>query len=192
MLLLSLLKIASIASLAQAFVIPKGTQDGTYRVYTNAEGREILKRLESSASVPALTSPNTARDILQPQQQIDMYCGCGHNMDHGDCDAAVQKLKNSLGNTGSVNNQVIIVSGSVVAFICPIGEKPYIFAPDYAQYLATVTATCGLYVAGTYSQLDHGGGEIKGFYAGYMNNYGNYNAAPFAYLLFYAASLLIL
>jgi hypothetical protein len=38
MLLLSHLKVAAIASLAQAYVIPKGTLDGTYIVYINEEG----------------------------------------------------------------------------------------------------------------------------------------------------------
>jgi hypothetical protein len=70
MLLLALVKVVSIASLAQAVVIPKGTQDGTYRVHTDVEGRDILERLEAPASVPAPTSPNTARDILRPQNEM--------------------------------------------------------------------------------------------------------------------------
>jgi hypothetical protein len=70
-----------------------------------------------------------------------------------------------------------------------VGEKPYIFAPDYANYLATITATCGWYVAGTYTQISHGGGKLTGFYAGYMNNYGDYSLAPFVHSFCYNAPL---
>jgi hypothetical protein len=118
-------------------------------------------------------------------------------MNPGDTDAAVDGLKSQLPVNGPIRppngaNNIHSISGGVVAFICLGGYKPNIYVPDYTLYLATITNSCGRYVAGTYRLADHGGGELRYFDAGYMNNYGNYNSAPFVHLFLYTESLLIL
>ncbi|EEA19373.1 hypothetical protein TMatcc_009506 [Talaromyces marneffei ATCC 18224] len=91
---------------------------------------------------------------------LDIWCGCGFNLDHGECDDAVQDLKNQVGSYAEIpfNMAWYSIRGNTVAFACtrPQGQsiqdygRPSELNSDYLTIsYAAITDFCGWYVAGT-------------------------------------------
>jgi len=87
-------------------------------------------------------------------------CGCGFNMNPGNTNGAVQKLKDQLKSMQDNHERIPAGSavsqtyGGVVAFIChkKVNAYPVTVLPDqYGGMLEEVTDHCGLYVAGTWN-----------------------------------------
>ncbi|RHZ52632.1 uncharacterized protein CDV56_107041 [Aspergillus thermomutatus] len=167
-----LLALATSAKLATSLRIPEGTLDGVYSVYINESGVEVHEPL-FPGDVPAPTNSEEpevdqleARDITT----VSYWCGCGITMNHGDCDAAVQALKNQFGSGQADIGAHLAwysISGSVVAFACNReGGKAAGSAAKITGALQGITNKCGWYVPGTQHLYT---GLFYTPYFGYMN-----------------------
>lgn len=144
------LKACTFVSLAQAITVPRGTADGSYRAYYDERGVQVTERLDD-ANVGLAERELTRRS--DPGDHATIYCGCGNNLDHGNCDTAVAALKAQLGNGVALKygqNYFTIVD-NVVAFVCPLqtaSEGTY-SSQGAADSFSKISDTCGEYVAGT-------------------------------------------
>ena len=194
--------IALMAGSATAFTLPGGLEDGLYRAYYDKEGREVHEPLVNVTT----TAPDRRHTARQPeapsldpldkrQADYNIYCGCGYNLDHGDCDAAVSDLSNQFGGyDGSpcvwiqADMSYYSIRGSVVAFGCNpgyLGGIVQVCGQDYGDDLKVITSQCGAYVAGTFSPVLEGISERKTYIdLGYMQYYagldfcGNAESSP--------------
>ena len=98
---------------------------------------------------------------------VNAWCGCGHNLNPGDCDAAAADLKvqtdafpGGQGKLGLLESRYSI-RGGVVAFVCAntvddVSKSSHDFEWDSSILtlsLGAITKLCGLYVAGTLGYL---------------------------------------
>lgn len=119
---------------------------------------------------------------------LEIWCGCGYNLNHGDCDAAVSDLKRQTGGGQSIAMGLAFYSirGGVVAFSCatwPDSSDTYgdPFEWDVEEItlsLAAITKLCGWYVAGTANYMDWGATDWNSPLIGYMQYY---NGLDFCY-----------
>ena len=107
-----------LASAVSGFRLPAKRVEGVYRAYYDVSGNEVHERVADTAGEAANASVLSA-DLLG-KRDTRIFCGCGFNMDTGDCDAAVADLENQFGNLNFVPPQQSFYSirGSVVAFLC--------------------------------------------------------------------------
>jgi hypothetical protein len=176
----NLLRVAALTSLTiltSAFTVPSGTADGVYRVHIDEGGVEIHEIVSSLPHRDAAPEPSDPTNILLARTQYQtIYCGCGYNLDHGNCDDAVAALENNIGyEQGSVipaGTGLYVRVGSVIAFVCNYGNAIGTQAQTLASNLQVVTALCGWYVAGTFRVTDTGGDDTAW---GYMNWYDGLN-----------------
>ncbi|GIC89715.1 uncharacterized protein Aud_006140 [Aspergillus udagawae] len=155
---LALLTLAASAKLATCFKIPEGTTDGVYKAYINENGVEVHEPLLPEDIVPVTDSEQLEPAHFDMAMAADpsfsaWWCGCGITMNHGDCDAAVQALKNQFGS-GTVqigaNLAWYSISGSVVAFACnKVNARAEASADRLTRSLQSITDRCGWYVPGT-------------------------------------------
>ena len=82
------------AALIQAFVIPEGTTEGVYAVFTADDGTEVHTKI-AKRDPTGVTLIEQFHNI-ERRQNDRIWCGCGFNMNPGNCDAAVQALKDQL------------------------------------------------------------------------------------------------
>jgi hypothetical protein len=136
-----------------------------------------------------LEEPSLAKRIPDPNTEYS--CGCGFSLDHGNCDNAVNGLKNYLDqhadpnfSTGCYDLTLYTATwtyvGNVVAFLCNpgtgVGEPTYygVCSSDVTNSLAAVTNHCGLYIAGieaasAWLPFPDGSLELYNpYYTGYM------------------------
>jgi len=83
-----------LAALAHAFVIPEGTTDGVYAVFTDNNGNEVHTKIAKHD--PTGMTPVNAVHNLGRRQDDRIWCGCRFNMNSGNRDAALQALKDQL------------------------------------------------------------------------------------------------
>lgn len=98
--------LASLAfiSLTSAFKVPEGTTDGFYKAYISAQGEEIHERVSNvkdHAAWPTIPEAKVPEgSALDKRQNGERYysthCGCGIELNHTNCDDAVQDLKNQM------------------------------------------------------------------------------------------------
>jgi hypothetical protein len=92
------------ATLGQSLIIPSDiTANGVYKVVTHDDGTEVHTKIADVGSNAFSTSAVDEHDVLKRSSAGQIWCGCGYNMNPGNCDAAVQELKNQLGNSKSKN-----------------------------------------------------------------------------------------
>jgi hypothetical protein len=88
---------------AQAYTIPDGITDGVYAVSIREDGVEVHTRIADSDAGPTLDHREvktvSQEDSLERREDGRLWCGCGFDMNHANCDAAVQDLKNSMGES---------------------------------------------------------------------------------------------
>lgn len=86
------------------------------------------------------------------------WCGCGIELNHGNCDAATWDLESQIGENGSTHTDTNFAyysnRGDVVAFACPTGWhngdwQTLYSAAGARNAFADVTNSCGWYIAGT-------------------------------------------
>jgi hypothetical protein len=149
-----------LAALGTSFTIPPGTPDGYYRAYYDRNGTEVhenigsgkVKRIEQSAG-DIIVRQGTG---LPPPNYFgeQVWCGCGLNMNTGDCDAAVADLNNQIGYGNTINidpfESYYSIRGSVVAFACNLtGGEASLDEGNFQATISTVTQSCGQNVPGT-------------------------------------------
>ena len=89
----------TLAALAHAFVIPPGTPEGVYAVVTREDGTNVHTKISDSPEIkrdPTGVTPVNEVNALERRQNGRIWCGCGFNMDRGNCDAAVADLKSQM------------------------------------------------------------------------------------------------
>jgi len=138
------------------FYLPANLSSGLYTAYFDDTGKEIHELISTdlptgSPAPPPLHTRQQYADNAVPYT----LCGCGFDLDVGDCNAAVSVLENWAGNgvTMSDNTVVYVIDGSVVAFVCsnngeagPTELDSESLVSDYS----IITSNCGWYIAGTY------------------------------------------
>ena len=89
----------ALAASVSAWKIPRNTQDGVYTVDTLEDSTEVHTKIASAADIDR-SIPESALDISPaPKSELEtrgahrIWCGCGFDMNRGDCDAAVADLK---------------------------------------------------------------------------------------------------
>jgi hypothetical protein len=89
----------ALAASVSAWKIPQNTQDGVYTVDTLEDGTEVHTKIASAADIDR-SIPESLLDISPvPKSELEtrgahrIWCGCGFDMNRGDCDAAVADLK---------------------------------------------------------------------------------------------------
>jgi hypothetical protein len=98
------ISLASVLPLAAAFTLPAGLPSGNYAAYYNTSGHEVhvraseLDRRDVGSYSPAHRAKRSDTNFIEKRQDLgdsgySTYCGCGFNLDHGDCDAAVAGLE---------------------------------------------------------------------------------------------------
>ncbi|KAJ9149860.1 hypothetical protein NKR23_g4186 [Pleurostoma richardsiae] len=178
--------LAVLAPLVSGFHLPANLPDGIYVAYYNSAGDEV----HQPATLEIMNNPETYLDIGAPPaaataaavrslRRADPWryvCGCGFNMNHGDCDYAVEELKKQCdradGGVAFVPPGLAWYSihGGVVAFICNPhggGTVQGIGRSGLTASYQHITDQCGWYVAGTYWY----GVDPVGLDVGYMIYY---------------------
>lgn len=147
------------------YTLPANLTDGAYMASLGADGQQIHVRLpdiplEVDARSLEISTRQEANQFST--RQVVTYpnifhCGCGYYMDHGNCDAAVQDMKNQLGSGVTIpsGNAYYSIRGNAVAFVCTRAQLTghWVDAQIFSDAAATITTACGWYVAGT---IQHG------------------------------------
>ncbi|RFN51332.1 hypothetical protein FIE12Z_4386 [Fusarium flagelliforme] len=177
--------LASLALISHtsAFRVPAGTTDGFYKVYLNAQGEEIHERVSdvkdhATSRAPAIAEAKvpgeTALDKRQNgERYYSTHCGCGIELNHTNCDDAVQDLKNQMYDILwylPAETAFYSIRDDVVAFSCNITpDSWYAQSAEFVtEILGWVTNECGWYIAGTGSFFTRQGGFFSTTYIGYM------------------------
>ncbi|KAH7371950.1 hypothetical protein BKA66DRAFT_572518 [Pyrenochaeta sp. MPI-SDFR-AT-0127] len=162
----NLASLLALAASAQAWVIPEGSTDGSYSVTINENGVETHTKLaESDAEILYLNESDLSSDALQRRGRDQVWCGCGFNMNPGNCDAAVADLKNQLSNLIPSGTAFYSIRGDVVAFACNRGSSNWIMNGNaYGEQLVHITNLCGRYIAGS----RQAGEDNRALIVGYM------------------------
>ena len=126
-----LLAVAFIAS-ASSFTLQVGLQDGFYRAYVDENGGEAHELLNSTLTPRSDTAAAKAPLAIEKRfgtGTLQSWCGCGFDLDHGDCDAAVTDIKNRVNIPGADGDFIpwgeayYSIRGSVVAFACDTDDS---------------------------------------------------------------------
>jgi hypothetical protein len=140
------------AILSQALIIPTDiTADGVYAAVNKADGTEVHTKVVD-------VTDNGNIHALDRRFSSQYFCGCGYYMNHDNCDAAVQDLRNQFGGGSKSQPGLSFYSirGDIVAFACSReATTAYQWtSDDIARSYTGVTARCGFYVAGTLQIFD--------------------------------------
>jgi hypothetical protein len=166
-----------LATMVNAWTLPANLTTGVYLVRME-NGEEVhtlmsppdiaarsavvkTARISGGATLPRDLAPADAAEMekrspaLTKRGGTQMHCGCGWEVDHGNCDAAVANLKGQLGYGSqiSANSAWYAISNNVVAFACNQGWDGdlVIGDRDIADMAQHITDSCGWYIAGTQS-----------------------------------------
>jgi hypothetical protein len=157
----------AMALLSQALIIPSDiTADGVYQVVARDDGSEVHTKIadvpdlsnitltqNSALDVAAQSSSQEVDNVLNGRSNGQNWCGCGYNMNTGDCDAAVADLKHQFGSINKVGPYLSFYSirGGVVAFVCNTysGSSFYTSGDTLGREFAAITNACGRYIAGS-------------------------------------------
>ncbi|UKZ74644.1 hypothetical protein TrVFT333_002314 [Trichoderma virens FT-333] len=170
MLFLQSLTAVILAATSMAFKLPAGLQDGSYVAYTDDSGEDVFEpftpqlaaRLNITHDTPGI-SPPTRREPGQgitrrgrSSSALDArsdyhwftWCGCGFDLNHANCDRAVQGIKDQCGKGCNLPHAQawFTIADDVVAFLCDGGVAS---ADRITTAAAKITEKCGWYIAGT-------------------------------------------
>jgi len=188
---------SALAAFATAAMLAPDLPDGVYIAEVDEHGVEVHTRLTiddlpplswtydpqstiSDSKAASLAQPHPSNKTIEkrnrcnfsPSEPGDANCGCGFNVDHGNCDAAVADLSNQIG--AGVKTKLGLnyysIRGNVVAFMCPFWDKGYTVPSTGVSSAASwITQHCGPYVAGTWSPSTDGLLHLAdGYSIGYM------------------------
>ncbi|KAK3332785.1 hypothetical protein B0T19DRAFT_111318 [Cercophora scortea] len=159
------------APLISAFTLHSNNiTNGIFKAYHDAAGNEVheiltLDAINADAQAAVASGVAVASRSLGKNPHVSRFdparrswCGCGLNMDHSDCDSAVEELKKQI---RSHNGRIFVpigqayysIWGNVVAFVCSPGSNSAItgISESALTYgLSFLTDHCGRYVPGTY------------------------------------------
>jgi hypothetical protein len=152
----NLLAGSALVYLASAFKVPKGTTDGFYKVHLNAKGQEIHERVSNFEAEATPAEVSIVKRSLKEKRERhwETFCGCGIELNHDNCDDAVQDLKDQMGSTVwlvAPHTAFYSIRGDAVAFSCNNGDVgDALTSGDWVTEAAElVTRGCGWYIAGT-------------------------------------------
>ncbi|KAM0236636.1 hypothetical protein ACHAP5_009322 [Fusarium lateritium] len=146
---------SALVYLAGAFKVPEGTTDGFYKVHLDAHRKEIHERVSSLKNEGTPADVSIAKRSLKEKRERywSQWCGCGIELNHDNCDDAVQDLKDQMGSTVwfvGPRSAFYSIRGDAVAFSCNTGHLDALTSADWVTESAdVVTDHCGWYVAGT-------------------------------------------
>ncbi|KAF2150019.1 hypothetical protein K461DRAFT_296413 [Myriangium duriaei CBS 260.36] len=148
--------------------MPAGLADGTYKAYHDDKGNEVHVLLNSTLSSPAALEagrPAPTKTFVGAKyprttpawKSYQTYCGCGFNMDHGNCDAAVEDLKQQFDRAKDNEGVALVeaqtswysIRGNAVAFVCQGNLGTGWTRDQFTNDALAITQNCGWYVAGT-------------------------------------------
>lgn len=152
------------APFTAALTIPRSAEDGFYVGYYDESGNQVHVKNPSQAEMATLSAKaypapggylnSTSEDSLEEREIHNAYCGCGHNLDHGDCDAAVIGLRAQFEPEATVPRYLAwyAIRGSVVAFACNSNflSESTCTSDIIEDAYGGITKACGGYVAGTW------------------------------------------
>ncbi|RDW87368.1 hypothetical protein BP5796_03062 [Coleophoma crateriformis] len=183
----------AVASLVTSFKLPANLQDGVYMASYDASGTEIhvaLNTTTPASSLKMIRDSTRSNDIQERDYGFGVgiltsWCGCDYPLDPGNCDKAVQRLKNQCNNNGGsckipYASAWYSISNNAVTFACNdnSASTSAITCVIDASYLTSaysfITAKCGQYIAGTMLYEDWGI-ENDAPYVGYMQYYSGLN-----------------
>ncbi|KAK3693250.1 hypothetical protein B0T22DRAFT_449284 [Podospora appendiculata] len=174
------------APLISAFSLhSKNITNGIFKAYHDKTGNEVheiltLDGINKDAQAAVASGVAVATRSLDKNPHVARFdtarrswCGCGLNMDHSDCDNAVELLKRQI---RAHNGQIFVpigqayysIYGNVVAFVCSPGSNSAITGITESSFtwaLGFLTDHCGRYVPGTYIE---GAINVAGELEGYM------------------------
>jgi len=143
----SLLAFTGYVTLTQAYTIPPNLKNGVYIIKVDSFGEETHELVQgltnnTGTGLEILDAPKL--QTRDPPLGYNMHCGCGFNMDHDNCDKAVNGMKNYLDANGSkaTSKGVYVVNGAAVAFICnnsAVHNSYSITSGTYADVLVRIT-----------------------------------------------------
>jgi hypothetical protein len=182
---------AVFATGAAAFTLPADLQNGVYRGYYDKDGREVHELVQAfepgtvTLRRGTTDSKETSLDKRIPNPNTFYSCGCGFELDHGNCDNAVVGLKNYLNQNADPNfssgcydlvpySTTYTYVNDVVVFLCNGAQDYGVCSNDVTNSLAAITNNCGWYIAGTeaaeawYPELDGSLTVDPPYFTGYM------------------------
>jgi hypothetical protein len=175
-----ILLLAFAALVATAFQIPEGTPDGFYVAYYDASGHEVHQPVTPDMISQVIDHETVASNLVSRPYPVpttskrqtnfwETWCGCGIEVNHGDCDAAVADLKFQTRDRVRIEARMAYYSirGSAVAFACNLTGQTAVIS-DEGVGLSTqhITSNCGSYIAGT--ALHHFDSTAEFPFTGYM------------------------
>lgn len=159
--------------------MPDTAVDGFYKAHVNDAGKSIHTHIAAPNNTGFIegVAPRMTASKIAKRSIVYTWCGCGYNMNHGDCDAANADLANQVVRGVGVGGGTCYYSirGSAVAFICnpyPNDQAGPIWSNNIGGSSAVITSQCGLYVAGTYAW-----GYRTSYEVGYMQYQAGLNFA---------------
>ncbi|KAJ2973234.1 hypothetical protein NQ176_g6726 [Zarea fungicola] len=160
----------TMAAMAQAFTMPEGTTNGVYVVHIDPNGKEVHTKIYDSTDIQS-SQPDHATTVgesgdLERRYHGEIWCGCGFNMNPGNCDRAVEMLVAQMGPSFVDPNKSYYSSwGDVVAFACNRNpnESWLLVGSTYRDEIAAITGACGRYIAGAKQWGDDGKALIQGY-----------------------------
>ncbi|CAI6330889.1 unnamed protein product [Periconia digitata] len=158
---------AAFAVSASSWKIPTGATNGIYSAHLDAAGVEVHTKLRE---IPTPSVKKSLTRGLSRRYEGQIFCGCGYNMDPGNCNAAVDSMKDGLRNEDGVFSYIpghmafYAIRNNVVAFACNRGDGSYpLGANSFGADLAEITRYCGLYIAGSYQRAPDYAALITGY-----------------------------
>lgn len=167
---------------SEAFRVPEHIKEGVFKVEQLPDGTEkhtmlsdpIVQQGNAPSLIEQLSSSHVSRQV-RPRWTYETWCGCGIDLNHGDCDAAVADLKHQLGSGKQWWGPTFAyysIRGGVIAFACPTGWSTRAGENLIRDTLEAVTKKCGWYIAGTGKEYISNYDETQA-YIGYMNTHPN-------------------
>lgn len=89
----------ALAASVSGWKIPENTQDGVYVVDTLEDGTEVHTKIAETADIDRSIPEDVLNMSPVPTSELEkrapgqIWCGCGFDMNRGNCDAAVDDLK---------------------------------------------------------------------------------------------------
>ncbi|KAH8884741.1 hypothetical protein GQ53DRAFT_751671 [Thozetella sp. PMI_491] len=162
-----------LASAVSGFTLPAVKRDGVFRAYYDENGVEVHEELtpdmlvtEIPANVTFLASskvPSLDKRATSGTDQV--YCGCGFDMNHQNCDDAVQNMKDQTGGGVAIppRQSYYAIRGAVVDFACNYQSdySLWVWADQIGDIAARITNSCGWYIAGSVGEAAYGVGYMR-------------------------------
>ena len=146
----SIVATLALAASTSAWKIPQGTEDGVYKVETLPDGTTTHTKIIDAADIdrnqPLVPGISLAPDgVLSKRSPGQVWCGCGYNMNSGDCDAAVADLKTQLVSVYKGSESGLPLISSSVLLPSTLAWPTTLSVVRWLPLFATVETPTGLF-----------------------------------------------